>query len=75
MGLWHGIAWHYVLYGLYHAVLLSGHGYLGRALKDQPFTKGRAWTAASWLLTINLVCFGFLLFSGHLTAPHGQVPR
>ncbi len=69
MGLWHGIAWHYVLYGLYHAVLLSGHGYLGRALKDRPFTRGRAWTAASWFLTFHLVCFGFLLFSGHLGAP------
>lgn len=25
MGIWHGTAWHYILYGLYHAVLLIGY--------------------------------------------------
>ena len=66
MGLWHGVEWHFVLYGLYHAVLLSVHQASGKWLKAQAFTATRGWTVASWFVTFNLVCFGFLLFSGHL---------
>ncbi len=66
MGLWHGVAWHYVLYGLYHAALLSVHQAAGKWLKARPFSATRGWRVASWFVTFNLVCFGFLLFSGHL---------
>ena len=68
MGLWHGIAVQYVLYGLYHAALLSGHTALSRwGKKRKWWGRGRGWAVASWFLTFNLVCVGFLIFSGRLT--------
>jgi membrane protein involved in D-alanine export len=68
MGLWHGVALNFVLYGLYHAALLSGHTAASRWGRRRAWWgRGRLWPAASWFLTFNLVCFGFLLFSGRLT--------
>jgi membrane protein involved in D-alanine export len=68
MGLWHGLAAHYILYGLYHAALLAGHQHLTRWGKRRwpGWGEGRLWAAGSVVLTFNLVCFGFLLFSGRL---------
>lgn len=66
MGLWHGTALHYIGYGLYHAALFIIHDRIVR------FTRGRAWAtsplwhAAGVFVTFNLVCFGFLIFSGRL---------
>ena len=67
MGLWHGTAWHYVAYGLYHAALLVAFDLFERWNKQhKAFREGRPWQVASTLLTFNLVCFGFLIFSGRL---------
>ncbi|MDQ3696874.1 MAG: D-alanyl-lipoteichoic acid biosynthesis protein DltB [Gemmatimonadota bacterium] len=67
MGLWHGPAWHYIAYGLYHAALLSGHAALNRRGRQRDWWgSGPVWRAAGIVLTINLVCFGFLIFSGRL---------
>lgn len=69
MGVWHGLTLHFVLYGLFHATLLSTHTALTRWGRGVPWWgRGRWWPIASWFLTINLVCVGFLLFSGHLIA-------
>lgn len=77
MGLWHGTAPYYVLYGFYHAALLVSHDIFTRWNKragiwgDGPF-----WNVAAVTVTFNLVCFGFLLFSGRLgpapTATHAD---
>lgn len=67
MGLWHGTTLHYILYGLYHGVLLVLTDIYER--RSAFFTKHRN---ATWyrilaiLVTIHLVFFSFLLFSGHL---------
>jgi membrane protein involved in D-alanine export len=67
MGAWHGLAWHYIAYGLYHAALLSGHQALSRRAKGRAWrSRGPAWRAAGIALTVQLVCFGFLIFSGRL---------
>ncbi|MCL5025882.1 MAG: D-alanyl-lipoteichoic acid biosynthesis protein DltB [Chloroflexi bacterium] len=67
MGIWHGTQLHYILYGLYHAVLLISNDLLGRWNKQRKlWGGGPLWRAASVFLTFNLVCFGFLVFSGHL---------
>ena len=67
MGLWHGAAWHYIIYGLYHGALLTGHNVFSRWNKQrQVFNDGFVWRAASILITFNLVCFGLLIFSGRL---------
>lgn len=67
MGAWHGLAVNYILYGLYHGVLLAlteiyqkKSGFYKKHKKDLWYRMG------SWFITLNLVMFGFLLFSGVL---------
>ena len=65
---------HYLLYGLYHATLLSGYDIFSRWNKKRKlWGDGRVWRAANTLLTCHVVAFGLLLFSGHIT-PH-PLPR
>ena len=65
--LWHGTAWYFLLYGLYHASLLVGHDVFSRWNQRRRFWgEGPWWQAAGVFVTFNLVCFGFLLFSGRL---------
>lgn len=65
MGLWHGLTWYYILYGIYHAVLLTTFDVFTRWKKKNPtrFT-GRAWKWGAHVLTIHAVVFGLWLFSG-----------
>lgn len=65
MGLWHGLTSYYVAYGLYHGVLLAlteiyhkKSGFYKRN-KDKKLYK-----VCSWFVTLNMVMFGFLIFSG-----------
>lgn len=56
-GLWHGAAWHFVLWGALHGVLLAGevcwaHWFPGKKL-PRP---------AAHLLTLVLVCFAWVFF-------------
>lgn len=68
MGLWHGIAPHYLLYGLYHGVLLSAHEGFDRWNKGRRlWGDGPLWRAAGIVATFHCVCLGFLIFSGRLT--------
>ena len=70
MGFWHGTAVHYLVYGLYHACLITGHDVFARWNRPRPDAPGRlwgesfAWQVAGVLLTAQAVCFGFLIFSG-----------
>ncbi len=66
MGIWHGLAPHYILYGLYHATLLAGYDAWARWRKRHPerFT-APAWKWVAHFLTINAVVAGLWLFSGH----------
>ena len=67
MGLWHGTAVRYLVYGLYHASLLAGHAAWGRWRKGRPdWGDGQMWNVAATVVTFHLVCFGFLIFSGRL---------
>ena len=69
MGLWHGTAWFYLVYGLYHGALLSLHDGLSRWNKHRRWWgSGRVANALAVLLTFNVVCFGLLIFSGRLSA-------
>ena len=68
MGVWHGLAWHYILYGLYHAALLSGYDWFARWNKEKKFwPDGRGPVFVNRLLTFHAFAFGLLLFSGRLT--------
>ncbi len=75
-GLWHGAAWTFVAWGLYHGVLLAGERLLGR--------RGvRAGDTARWspggvvaaLAMFHLTCLGWLLFRSPDWATAGAVAR
>lgn len=68
MGIWHGTETHYLLYGLYHAALLCGYDWFARWNKQaKVWGVGPAWRVLNVALTIHVVCFGLLLFSGRLS--------
>ena len=70
MGVWHGLAKHYLLYGLYHAVLLSGYDWFARWNKVAKWwPDGRWWRVLNIGITFHVIAFGMLLFSGRLTPP------
>lgn len=67
MGLWHGTQTHYLAYGIYHGVLLAVTEVYQK--KSSFYKRNRErllYRAASWLVTLNCVMFGFLIFSGYL---------
>ncbi len=67
MGIWHGLQWHYIVYGLYHGALMVGFEYLSRWNKTHKvWGSGPLWRWGGIFITFNLVCFGLLIFSGHL---------
>ncbi len=67
MGVWHGLEWHYVAYGLYHGVLLAGtEVYQKKSAFYRKYKDRRWYRGISWFVTLNLVMFGFLIFSGHV---------
>jgi D-alanyl-lipoteichoic acid acyltransferase DltB (MBOAT superfamily) len=58
-GLWHGAAWHFVLFGAWHGIGLAVH----RALHHRwPAGNHRGSRALSWSVTMLFVLFGWLLF-------------
>jgi alginate O-acetyltransferase complex protein AlgI len=72
-GLWHGPAWHYVLWGVYHGVglaICANYRKAGRvgALIGAAFTRA---PVLGWAVTMYFVCFGWLLFF----YPAGQACR
>ncbi|AVQ40592.1 D-alanyl-lipoteichoic acid biosynthesis protein DltB [Clostridium botulinum] len=67
MGIWHGTEKYYIIYGIYHGILIVATDYFQR--KSSFYKKNKKkkwWNAVSTLVTVNLVCFGFLIFSGYL---------
>ncbi|KLU61641.1 peptidoglycan O-acetyltransferase [Peptococcaceae bacterium CEB3] len=67
MGIWHGTEWHYIIYGLYMAILMIGFEFLERLNKKKHFWgQGKAWDMLARICTLQLTCFGLLIFSGHL---------
>ncbi|HUW64328.1 MAG TPA: D-alanyl-lipoteichoic acid biosynthesis protein DltB [Spirochaetia bacterium] len=77
MGFWHGLQPQYIIYGIYHGTLLSGFEFLERKNKKPKDSEGRDWVfwgkgpfwdSLAVLVTVHLVMFGFLVFSGRLTS-------
>lgn len=68
MGAWHGLALHFIVYGLYQGAMLVAYDFLGRWNRRRQLVRLPAplAKAASVALTFNLFCFGLLIFSGHL---------
>ncbi len=68
MGIWHGTDLHYIVYGLYHGILLAATTWLDRRYKGNRLLNDKRfiWQSASIVLTFHLVAFGLLIFSGRL---------
>ena len=65
MGVWHGLSLSYIAYGLYHGILLAISEKYHKESKFYKKNKNKKlYYFASWFVTINLVMFGFLIFSG-----------
>lgn len=67
MGLWHGVSLSYILYGLYHGALLAATEVYQKKSAFYKNNKTKKWyQILSWAVTMQLVMFGFFLFSGKL---------
>ena len=68
MGVWHGLEAHYIAYGLYHGIIMAIVEIFQNKSKFYKKHKKKKWyIACSWFININIVMFGFLIFSGYLT--------
>lgn len=68
MGVWHGTALNYLVYGLYHGVLMAGTSAFDRTHKNNRLLNDPhwPWRLASIVLTFHLIALGLLIFSGRL---------
>ena len=67
MGVWHGLTWDCLIYGIYHGVLLSLTEIYQRKSKFYKKHKnGKVYRAVSWFVTMNLVMIGMAIFSGQV---------
>ncbi|MBY4798150.1 D-alanyl-lipoteichoic acid biosynthesis protein DltB [Collinsella sp. AGMB00827] len=67
MGAWHGLTLSYLAYGIYHGILLAVcEIYQKRSQFHKRHRRKRWYTVLSWFITLNLVVFGFALFSGQV---------
>ena len=70
MGLWHGLTWDYLVYGIYHGALLAGYHYYQQKSKFYKKHRRETWyRAVSWVITMVAVFFGFALFGGYVVSP------
>jgi len=71
-GLWHGAAWNYVLWGLYHGTLLAIYHMISPALQafsDKLSDKGKVvYTCASWFLTFHVITVSWVFFRAQSVA-------
>jgi len=74
-GLWPGAAWTFVLWGLYHGVLLVLHHvsvpFLRSVTANFNDLGKRLFKIASWFLTFHLLCIGFVMFRAQTV---GDIP-
>ena len=71
MGAWHGLTPYYLLYGLYHGLLLAvSEVYHKKSQFYKKHKKSKLYRTVSWFITMQAVMFGFLIFSGHLFTQH-----
>lgn len=65
-GLWHGAAWTFIVWGIYHGLLLVVHRFW-KTLVSIPAMLSHPWAAKSWratkiILFFHLICLGWLFF-------------
>jgi len=63
-GLWHGAAWTYVLWGIYHGVILIVHRVvtsISSGVKSIRL-KSKAWYGFKIFIMFHITCFGWMIF-------------
>lgn len=66
MGIWHGSEWFYIVYGVYHGVLLVLNDIYERKSGFYKKHHKKLWYRLLGIAaTFHMAMFGFLLFSGH----------
>jgi membrane protein involved in D-alanine export len=69
MGCWHGLELPYVVYGAYQGLMLVAYDVVGRWTDRRGLASDARWVHPAMIfLTVNLFCFGLLIFSGRLFA-------
>jgi D-alanyl-lipoteichoic acid biosynthesis protein dltB len=63
MGVWHGINFSYLLYGLYHGIILAITEYFQKTKFYKNNKNKKLFEYSSIFITFNLVMFGFFIFS------------
>lgn len=67
MGLWHGTGIQFLLYGLYHGVMLVGYDVYEKSVPWHKRLKDVLWYRLVMIvLTFHIVMVGFLIFSGQV---------
>lgn len=65
MGAWHGLTKSYLLYGLYHGLLLAlNELYEQKSSFYKNNKDSLVYRIGSWFITFQLIMFGFFIFSG-----------
>ncbi|ERK58685.1 putative protein DltB [Gemella bergeri ATCC 700627] len=65
MGLWHGLTFSYITYGIYHGILMSCFEYYQKKAKFYKKNRNKKWyKIVSWFITLNLIAIGLFIFSG-----------
>jgi len=59
-GLWHGAAWHFVVWGVYHALIVVAYHKLGKGGRWRPV--GLGGTLVAWAIMFVLTNVGWMLF-------------
>jgi membrane protein involved in D-alanine export len=73
MGCWHGLELPYVAYGIYQGLMLVAYDAIGRWTARRGLVIGGPWVRPAMVfLTVNLFCFGLLIFSGRPFAVTGR---
>ena len=61
-GLWHGARWHFVVWGIYHGVLLIAHRFIAARHQAPAETPRPLRKALSMIGMFHLTCLGWILF-------------
>ena len=70
MGCWHGLTVEYLIYGLYHGVLLAlCELFQRKSSLYKKYRKARWFKVVSWAITMLAVFYGFALFGGQAFHP------
>lgn len=72
MGIWHGLTPSYIVYGMYHGVILALTEIYQKKSNFYKKHKNKTWyQIASWFVTMQIVFFGFFIFSGRFFEIYG----